>query len=301
MTATLTGVLPVVPTPFDASGEIDLPSLARLVDYSIGAGAAGLVYPGVASEDVQLSDAERAACLQAVVKQNAGRLPVIAGVNSNVAAEMVDLAKQAAENGADMIMAMAIPDMADDYALWFQRISDATGGLPIILQNLFGPRGADLTAAQMVDLAKSVPAVQFVKEEGIPSGAKVSAMVSAVGADLSAVIGGGGARYVFEELERGAVATMPAIELLELHVALLKKYANFDRQGALELYKNSLPLLLIQAPYRMRMTKHILKNNGLIADDHVREALPEMDEQLKSFVLELYASLYADQEISFAS
>jgi 4-hydroxy-tetrahydrodipicolinate synthase len=200
-----------------------------------------------------------------------------------------------------MIMAMAIPDMGADFASWFKRISDATEGRPIILQNLFAPRGADLSSQDMLELAQAVPAIQYVKEEGIPSGTKVSALVAAVGAELKGVIGGGGARYVFEELERGAVATMPAIELLELHVELLNAYFQHRREDALALYTKSLPLLLIQAPYRMRMTKHILRHKGLIKSDYVREPLPEMDGQLKHLVLELYEATTTIQEAALAS
>lgn len=297
----LSGVLPVVPTPFLESGEIDLSSLRRLVDFSHGAGAGALVYPGVASEDVQLSSEERSACLSAVVEQNAGRLPVIGGVNANTAEGMVDMAALVASQGADMVMAMAIPDMGDDYTRWFKRVAEATNGLPIVLQNLFAPRGADLTADQMIALAKEVPEIRYVKEECIPSGTRVTALVAATGLDLDAVIGGGGARYVFEELERGAVATMPAIELLELHVQLMAAHADGRRAKALALYNRSLPLLLIQAPYRMRMTKLILKHRGLIKSDHVREPLPLIDETLERLILELYESAVAVDERSLAS
>ncbi len=301
MATDLNGVLPVVPTPFLDNGELDLPSLANLIDFAVDAGASALVYPGVASEDVHLTPEERDACLQTVVTQNRGRLPIVAGVNSNTAEGMVAAAEQAAANGADMIMAMAIPDMGTDFVDWFKRISDATEGRPIILQNLFAPRGADLSAQGMLELAEAVPAIQYVKEEGIPSGAKVSALVAAVGGNLKGVIGGGGARYIFEELERGAVATMPAIELLELHVDLLNAYFQHRREEALALYTKSLPLLLIQAPFRMRMTKHILKHKGLIKSDFVREPLPEMDDQLKHLVLELYEATTSIQETSLAS
>ena len=301
MASKLAGVLPVVPTPFLENGEIDLTSLGGLVDYGCRVGAGALVYPGVASEDIHLTTDERAACLRKVVRTNAGRLPVIGGVNATTAEGMVEMAAHVAELGADMVMAMAIPDMGREPRRWFQRVADATNGLPIVLQNLFAPRGADLSAKQMIDLARTVPEIRYVKEESIPSGARVSELVAALGPDLDAVVGGGGARYVFEELERGAVATMPAIELLELHVALLRAHAAGLRQDALELYTKSLPLLLIQAPYRMRMTKLILKHRGMIACDHVREPLPEIDAPLKRLILNFYAALSADWETTVAS
>ena len=133
-----------------------------------------------------------------------------------------------------------------------------------------------------------MPAIRYVKEEGVPSGPKISALVEHVGKEFAGVIGGGGARYLIEELDRGVIGTMPAIELLDLPVALLAAYAAGKRDRAVEIYERSLPLLLIQAPYRMRMTKLILKHRGIIADDTCREPLPSMDDKLKALTLEFF-------------
>jgi 4-hydroxy-tetrahydrodipicolinate synthase len=289
----LTGVLPIIPTPFSGDGGVDMSGMARLVDYAISAGASALVFPGVASEDIHLDAGERAACLAAVSAAAAGRVPVIAGVNSADPDEMVKLAERAAELGANGIMAMAVPAMGEDRIASFERIATATGGLPIILQNLGKPRGADLSADEMLELAAAIPAVRYVKEEGVPSGPQVSRLVAGSGTYLDGVIGGGGARYLFEELERGAIGTMPALELIEIHVAIVSAHLAGRREDALALYERTLPLLLIQQPYRMRMTKLILAHRGLIAGDAVREPLPEMDAVLKSLVLEFYGRLTA--------
>jgi 4-hydroxy-tetrahydrodipicolinate synthase len=285
------GVLPIVPTPFLRDGRPDRDGLRAIVGDAVSAGAAALVYPGVASEDVHLTAAERADCIGLVAEAAAGAVPLVAGVNSADPAEMVALAKTAADLGAGGIMAMAVPAMAPDFAGWFNRIGDATGGLPIILQNMAGPRGAALSIAAMIGLAKAVPAIRYVKEETVPSGPGVSGLVAGAGGALDGVIGGGGARYLFEELERGVIGTMPAIELLSLHVALMRAHAEGDRARALDLWERSVPLLLIQAPYRMRLTKLILMHRGLIAHDGVREPLPEMDDLLKRLVIELYHRL----------
>ncbi|GAA6210174.1 dihydrodipicolinate synthase family protein [Cognatishimia sp. WU-CL00825] len=297
---TLTGVLPIVPTPFAVDGTPDHSSLAKVVDDAIAFGAAALVYPGVASEDVHLTSEERMACLDVVVSRTNGRVPVIAGVNTADPAEMVALAGKVAAQNVQAIMAMAVPDMRPDYAGWFHKIEEASGGLPIILQNLFAPRGADLSAEEMIALAKAVPSIRYVKEEGVPSGIKVSELVAACGPDLDAVIGGGGARYLLEELDRGAVATMPAIELLELHVDLMQAYLSGDRDTAKALYVRSLPILLTQAPFRMRLTKLILKHRGLVETDIVRERLPDMDDALKMLIIEFYeeAMSYKTSEAS---
>jgi dihydrodipicolinate synthase/N-acetylneuraminate lyase len=293
MTNRLTGVLPIIPTPFDEAGRADPAGVARLVEYAIGVGAGAVVFPGVASEDIHLSAAERSACLAAASKAAGGRVPVIAGVNSADPVEMVELAARVAGLGADAIMAMAVPAMGNEQIAWFEKIAAATGGLPIILQNLGKPRGADLNAKEMLALSAAIPAIRYVKEEGVPSGPKVSRLVAGCGTHLDAVIGGGGARYLFEELERGAVATMPALELLEVHVAIVSAYLAGRREEALTLYERTLPLLLIQLPYRMRMTKLILAHRGLIEREAVREPLPVMDDVLRGLVLEFYARLNA--------
>lgn len=289
----LTGVLPIIPTPFSGDGGVDTSGIGRLVDYAISSGASALVFPGVASEDIHLNAEERAAALSTVSAAAAGRVPVIAGVNSADPDEMVRLAARAVELGANGLMAMAVPAMGDDHVAAFERIAAATGGLPIILQNLGKPRGADLSADEMLELAAAIPAIRYVKEEGIPSGPRVSRLVAGGGAHLDGVIGGGGARYLFEELERGAIGTMPALELLEIHVAIVSAHLAGRREEALALYERTLPLLLIQQPYRMRMTKLILQHRGLIAGDTVREPLPEMDAVLKSLVIEFYSRLTA--------
>ncbi|KAJ54408.1 hypothetical protein ACMU_18445 [Actibacterium mucosum KCTC 23349] len=300
MANSLRGVLPIVPTPFRADGSVDLSSLGRLVEFAVGRGASGVVYPGVASEDVQLTTDERQEALETVVRVAGSRLPVLAGVNAGAPEEMVALARIAAETGVSGAMAMAIPAMGGETEAWFHKISDALNGGTIILQNLFAPRGADLNAAQMLDLARNVPAIRYVKEEGVPSGHKVSQLVGGADGILDGIIGGGGARYLFEELERGAIATMPAIELLELHVALLRAYGGHNRARAMEIYERTLPLLLVQAPFRMRMTKLILKHRGLIETDIVREKLPEMDAALQGLVIEFYEKAMSVLEMADA-
>ena len=69
----LEGVLPVLPTPFDASGQIDEAGMARVTEFALEAGADGVVFPGVASEFDHLSAAERETLVQGL--RHEGRAP----------------------------------------------------------------------------------------------------------------------------------------------------------------------------------------------------------------------------------
>ena len=64
----LEGVYSVLPTPFTASGDLDLESLKRVVDLFIGAGVNGLTALGVTSEVARMNDGERVQVLETVVQ-----------------------------------------------------------------------------------------------------------------------------------------------------------------------------------------------------------------------------------------
>ena len=96
----LEGVFPIVATPFRDDGSPDLADLARLVDFIVGAGVDGIVFPGVASEFETLKPDERRALVEAVAEANSGRVPFVVGVSSADAATSEALAKHAKTVGA---------------------------------------------------------------------------------------------------------------------------------------------------------------------------------------------------------
>lgn len=70
---------------------------------------------------------------------------------------------------------------------------------------------------------------------------------------------------------------MPAVELSDLHVALFNAWQAEDYRRARDLYIRSLPMLLVQQIFRMRLTKRVLMLRGLIDTDFCRAPLPEFD------------------------
>ena len=78
--APLTGVVPPLLTPLTADGEVDLPSLERLIGHLLDGGVDGIFALGSPGEVAFWDDARRAAVLEAVTGTVAGQVPVIAGV-----------------------------------------------------------------------------------------------------------------------------------------------------------------------------------------------------------------------------
>ncbi len=105
MTKTIEGIIPVMITPFTEDGTIDYSGLERLVDWYLVHGVDALFAVCQSSEMQFLSLDERAALGQAVVRQVAGRVPVVAsGHISDAIDDQVAELVVAAETGADAVV-----------------------------------------------------------------------------------------------------------------------------------------------------------------------------------------------------
>jgi len=273
------GVIPVLPTPFDAAGRPDTVALRVLVRYLLRCGVDGMAYPGVASEVGQLSEDEREQLTEAVLHAVAGRVPVVVGVSSTDPSVTIRLARVAAAQGAAALMIAVpgnLPDRASQIA-YYQRIADAVPGSALMLQNVPPPAGAGLEPDAVLEILRAVPAIRYVKEETLPSGQRLTAVLAQAPGSLKGVLGGAGGRYITDELRRGACGTMPAIELAEVHVALFAAHRAGDQPRVRDLFTRMMPILNIQAVFRWSLTKHVLRRRGLIAHDRQRAAGPLLD------------------------
>ena len=161
---------------------------------------------------------------------------------------------------------------------FFARITAELTDVEVILQNAPSPIGAGLNADAIASLVEANPAITYTKEETLPSGPVITALRAKAIPQLKGVLGGGGARCIIDELNRGALGALPAVELTDLHVAIYEAHTAGDFERARELYRYSLPLLGCQMIYRMRLTKYVLKQRGITDRLSVRAPLPEIDE-----------------------
>ncbi len=293
----LQGIFPVIPTLFTARNALDLAGQRRVIRFALDAGAHGLVFPGVASEYSHLSLPEREQLLALVAAETAGKVPLVGGASAPTANEVIAAGAIAMQHGIRHLMIMAPVGLGSDAATqrtFFQQVAAGLPGVEIILQNAPTPTGAGLSAKTIIEIAASVPTITYIKEETLPSGPAISALRAAAIPSVRGVFGGGGARYIIDELDRGACGAMPAVELTDLHVALWSADASGDRAQARRLYGLSLPLLTAQAVYRMRLTKLVLAQRGIADARHVRASLPEMDAFTERDVATMLGDLLAE-------
>ncbi len=277
----LKGIFPVIPTLFTDEDTVDPDAVRSVVRFALDSGAHGVVFPGVASEYNFLSAQERGELMSVVFDEVRGRVPIIGGASAATSEEAIIAGQDAKDHGIDHLMIMAPVGLGQDvdaHRGFFARITAQLADVKIILQNAPSPVGAGLSADAITALVETNSAIIYTKEETLPSGPVITALRAKKIPQLNGVLGGGGARYIIDELNRGALGALPAVELTDLHVAIYEAHATGDLERARELYRNSLPLLACQMIYRMRLTKYVLKQRGIIDRLHVRAPLPELDE-----------------------
>lgn len=275
----ISGVFTVLPTIFHPDGRLDPDGLAAVVDYVVEAGVDGVVFPGLASEYDMLSLDEREELIALVGARVAGRTRLVVGASSERVEDSARIAAAGAGAGADAAMVMTPRSAgADVVALAdFYRDLGALANLPIMLQNAPAPMGLGLSSDDVARVSDLSGAIAWVKEETMPCGQRISALLSKRLPHLRGVFGGAGGRYIVDELRRGAIGTMPASETPEVHVALMHAHRCGATDEVRRIYEAMLPILMMQAVFRWRLTKEVLRRRGLIASAFTRAAGPDLD------------------------
>jgi 4-hydroxy-tetrahydrodipicolinate synthase len=157
------GSLPALVTPF-RNGEVDEGTLKRLVDWHVAQGSHGIVPVGTTGESPTLSHEEHDMVVETVVRQVAGRVPVIAGAGSNNTTETVRLVQAARRAGADAALVVTpYYNKPTQRGLIAHFTAAAECGLPIVIYNIPGRSVVDMTPATMGELAK-LPMIIGVKD-----------------------------------------------------------------------------------------------------------------------------------------
>lgn len=271
------GVIPILVTPFDDQGRIDVDSLQQLVEFTIGAGVHAL---GIAlgSEVYKFTEAERELVIRQAIKKTAGRVPVV--VNTGAAA--TDLAvlysRQAQEWGAGTVMCTppGIGFSAGETLAYFQAVSDAVS-LPVIIQDT---NATPVSGAMIRTICEQCEHVGYAKVESSPQPNHVYEAVQA-GGDQVAIIGGAAGQFLMEELRRGSIGTMPWPSLPGPFVAVWNLWQSGDHAAARAAFERTIaPLLRVPAlslGAGHQLHKEVLRRQGVISTSYVRRPSEPLD------------------------
>jgi 4-hydroxy-tetrahydrodipicolinate synthase len=288
----LTGVLPVLATPFTPDLRLDLGSLEKLTRWEFEAGAAGVAVFGFASEGFALDAAERREILRAVRANVPSELPLIAGVSATGTAEAVALAAEAARGGATHLMVLP-PHMVTptpDQLVGFYR-DVAAVGVPVMIQDAPGNSRVTMPAGLITELA-ALDGVTSVKVESPPTAPKIAALTGMVPGGFD-VLGGQNALFCLEEMDGGSAGIMPACEFTDLLVPVLADFAAGRAAQARERFAQLLPLIRfgLQPGLAWAVHKEVLVRRDLISSAAVRPPARPADSWTRRWLDGLLADL----------
>jgi 4-hydroxy-tetrahydrodipicolinate synthase len=159
------GTFTALVTPFRDNG-IDFAALERLVEAQIAAAITGVVAVGTTGESPTLTHEERESVIRKCVEVAKDRCAVLAGSGSYSTRDAVDATKKAEKLGVNAALVVApYYNKPSQEGLFrhFKAIADSTA-LPIVLYNIPGRCGVDISADTVVRLAEACRNIVTIKE-----------------------------------------------------------------------------------------------------------------------------------------
>ena len=153
-------------TPFKEDGSVDYKSLIRLVEYQLDNGADFLCILATTGETPTLTADEKQQIKETIVSVVGGRVPILMGCGGNNTAAIVEELQTRDFQGIDGILSVCPyynkPSQEGLYQ-HFKAIANATK-LPVVLYNVPGRTGINMTAATTVRLARDCENIIAIKE-----------------------------------------------------------------------------------------------------------------------------------------
>lgn len=153
-------------TPFTADGRVDYEALGRMIDYVIEGGVDYIVALGTTAETPTLYMPERAVIAMFIANHIAGRVPLVIGCGGNSTSEVLDQLREFDLRGADAILSVTPyynkPSQEGLYR-HFRTVAEHSP-LPVILYNIPGRAGVNMTSETTLRCARDLDNVIGVKE-----------------------------------------------------------------------------------------------------------------------------------------
>ncbi len=274
----MTGIFPILSTPFRKDGSVHYEDLERQVEWFVDSGVHGLGI-AMASEVYKLTGPERDEVLISVVKTVDGRAKVV----MNTGAEGTDVAifqsKQAQELGADALMVRPptyVPTVASEVVEYFGRIGEAVS-IPIFMQD---QSNAQVPPAMAVQCARRHENLCYIKVETPPTVPRTAEAAKLRGDSGLILFGGAGGAFFLEELRRGSVGTMPGSTMPDVWVRIWDLWQRGDQDGAEREFHRYAPIIRTLAQglgLSNTIYKYVMARRGAISSESIYARSPSLE------------------------
>jgi 2-keto-3-deoxy-L-arabinonate dehydratase len=258
------GVFPVVPTTFTETGELDLDSQKRCVDFMIDAGSHGLCILANFSEQFVLSDDERDTLTRTLLAHVNGRVPVMV---------------MPPYHGATF----RVPE--EQIYGFYRQVSDAID-IPILIQDA-PVSGTVLSAPFLARMARELEQVSYFKIETAGAASKLRDIIRLGGDAIEGPWDGEEAITLLPDLDAGATGAMTGGAFPDGIRQILDPYVAGRRDEAVAAYQRWLPLINYEnRQCGLLAAKALMHEGGVITCEAPRHPLPALHPATRAGLIE---------------
>lgn len=294
MKTKIEGVCPIIPCPFDSSGEVDFSDLEEVIRWIAANGAHGATLFGIAGEYYKLTDSERVAMVErAVPAARTSGVPLIVSVTDHATHVAVARARQWQDMGADALMLLPpffLKPSAAQLVAHMTAVARAVS-IPVMLQYAPEQTGVPIPADALWSIAQGCETEIIFKIENRPPGPTISRLME-LSEGRARIFMGNAAFQMIESLGRGCVGLMPGASMTDLYRRAWDALLAGDRPEAVRLH-NILLMVLNHIRQDVEMIIHfekeILGRRGVLSAGGRREPCFLPDAHANAVFEELYA------------
>ena len=294
----LSGVIPILATPFHDDESLDLASLARLIEFSASLGVTGVTLLGVLGESNRLTDTERSSLIRTAVEAAAGKIPVIVGCSHTGTTATKTLVNEAMSLGAAAVMIAPSKQPVPSEGVVFDYYEKiAQTGAPIVLQDHPASTEVHISADRILNIAAEIRGIVCIKAEAVPSPSKIAALKAGLKRDIPILTGLGGL-YGFFDLERGSEGFNTGFAFPEVLLAMVDRARAGDFETLWGIYRRYLPLTVFEQQPGLAIRKEILKRRALISSGRVRHPGGNIDKATADQLARLLERSFPGQDLT---
>ena len=300
---TAKGVYIISATPFKDSGELDLESTKKLVDFYLEKGVDGITVLGVMGEAPKLTTEESKLFLSTVIKQVNQRVPIIVGVSNPGIDNLIDLSNFSMDNEAAGVMIAPPPGIGTEEKLYnyltniLNKLDDR---IPVCYQDYPFFTKSEISIPTFNKIVEEYDQVVMFKHEEWPGLNKLSKLrKSSDDGDIRrvSILTGNGGFFLPQEMQRGADGAMTGFAYPEMLVDVIKLHQQGKIDEAEDLFDIYLPYVRYeqQPGLGLAIRKETLLRRGAINSSKSRDPGPSLNsedtKELSRLVNRLEASL----------
>ncbi len=299
-TVTFEGVFPILVTPFDDRGDLDLESFARTVRFMADIGVDGVTVIGVLGESNRMLDAERERLIGTAVSALDGSIPVIVGTSHSGTQATLELSRMAESMGAAGVMVTPMREPVPNEDRIFEFFSQVAEGIsiPVVVQDHPASTQVHMSVSLIHRLIQEIPRVACIKEEATPTPPRITAILNGIGDRSVTVLTGLGALYAGFDLARGAHGFMTGFAFPEVLIAMVQAARNGDFDAVHDIYRGYLPLIVFEQQPGVAIRKEIFRLRGLIDSSYVRHPGANIDPSTADQLNTLLSSILPGVDIT---